>query len=69
MAPGSASEHRQHLLGHRGMAMTDTVYLHQHGSDLGRAATKVEEHLRVLLGDVVPESSRVLAFDRPRGVR
>jgi integrase len=64
-----APEHRQQLMGHRGMAMTDTVYLHQHGPDLGRAATKVEEHLRVLLGDVVPESSRVLAFDRPRGVR
>jgi hypothetical protein len=49
--------------------MTDTVYLHRHGPDLGSAATKVEEHLRVLLGDVVPESSRVLAFDCPRGVR
>jgi hypothetical protein len=51
------------------MAMTDTIYLHQHGPDLGRAATKAEEHLRVLLGDVVPEWSRVLAFDHPRGVR
>jgi hypothetical protein len=51
------------------MAMTDTVYLYQHSPDLERAATKVEEHLRVLLSDVIPESSRVLAFDRPRGVR
>jgi integrase len=61
-----APEHRQQLLGHRGMAMTDTVYLHQHGPDLARAAAKVEEHLRALLGDIVLASGRLLAFDMPQ---
>jgi integrase len=50
-----APEHRAQLMGHRGRPMTDTVYLHQHGPDLARAATLVESHLRRLLGDV-PES-------------
>ncbi len=47
-----ASEHRAQLMGHRGRPMTDTVYLHQHGPDLARAATLVEAHLRRLMGDV-----------------
>jgi len=64
-----APEHRQQLLGHRGTPMTDTVYLHQHGPDLARAAAKVEEHLRALLGDISLESGRVLAFDATERVR
>jgi integrase len=47
-----APEHRAQLMGHRGRPMTDTVYLHQHGPDLTRAAARVEAHLRRLLGDV-----------------
>jgi len=47
-----APEHRAQLMGHRGRPMTDTVYLHQHGPDLARAATLVEAHLRRLMGDV-----------------
>jgi integrase len=47
-----APEHRAQLMGHRGRPMTDTVYLHQHGPDLARAAALVEAHLRRLLGDV-----------------
>jgi hypothetical protein len=44
--------------------MTDTVYLHQHGPDLARAATLVEAHLRVLLGDLEqPATARVLPFE------
>jgi integrase len=47
-----APEHRAQLMGHRGRPMTDTVYLHQHGPDLARAATLVEAHLRHLMGEV-----------------
>ena len=47
-----APEHRAQLMGHQGRPMTDTVYLHQHGPDLTRAATLVEEHLRRLMGDL-----------------
>jgi integrase len=47
-----APEHRAQLLGHQGRPMTDTVYLHHHGPDLARAAALVENHLRVLLGDL-----------------
>jgi integrase len=47
-----APEHRAQLLGHQGRPMTDTVYLHRHGPDLARAAALVEEHLRMLLGDL-----------------
>jgi integrase len=46
-----APEHRAQLMGHRGRPMTDTVYLHQHGPDLARAATLVENHLRRLMGE------------------
>jgi integrase len=59
-----APEHRAQLLGHQGRPMTDTVYLHQHGPDLARAATLVEAHLRVLLGDLEePAMGRVLPFE------
>jgi integrase len=46
-----APEHRAQLMGHRGRPMTDTVYLHQHGPDLARAAALVEAHIRRLMGD------------------
>ncbi len=46
-----APEHRAQLMGHRGRPMTDTVYLHQHGPDLARAASLVEAHLRRLMGE------------------
>lgn len=46
-----APEHRAQLMGHRGRPMTDTVYLHQHGPDLARAASLVETHLRRLMGE------------------
>jgi integrase len=49
-----APEHRAQLMGHRGRPMTDTVYLHQHGPDLTRAAMLVENHFRRLLGDLQP---------------
>lgn len=49
-----APEHRAQLLGHQGRPMTDTVYLHHHGPDLALAAARVENHLRVLLGDLQP---------------
>ncbi|HEV3457796.1 MAG TPA: hypothetical protein VHG32_14625 [Thermoanaerobaculia bacterium] len=51
-----APEHRAQLLGHQGRPMTDSVYLHRHGPDLARAAALVEEHLRVLLGDLRHET-------------
>jgi hypothetical protein len=41
-------------MGHQGRPMTDTVYLHRHGPDLGRAAALVEHHLRSLLKDLRP---------------
>ena len=59
-----APEHRTQLLGHQGRPMTDTVYLHQHGPDLARAAALVEVHLRVLLGDLEPSAGvRILPFE------
>jgi integrase len=59
-----APEHRAQLLGHQGRPMTDTVYLHQHGPDLARAAALVETHLRVLLGDLEqPAGARDLPFE------
>jgi integrase len=64
-----APEHRQQLLGHRGIPMTDTVYLHQHGPDLARSAARVEEHLRALLGDIPWKQGRVLVFGAPDPIR
>ena len=52
-----APEHRAQLLGHQGRPMTDTVCLHHHGPDLMRAAALVENHLRVLLGDLEPSEA------------
>jgi hypothetical protein len=40
--------------------MTDTVYLHRHGPDLARAAARVEDHLRSLLG-IIPQGSGLAA--------
>jgi integrase len=57
-----ASEHRAQLMGHQGRPMTDTVYLHRHGPDLGRAAALVEHHLRGLLGDVPQSETKVIPF-------
>ena len=62
-----ASEHRAQLMGHQGRPMTDTVYLHRHGPDLGRAAGLVEAHLRGLLGDLPLSNARVLSFGNALG--
>lgn len=48
---GLPEEHERQLLGHRGAAVTDTVYLHRHGPALASAAAKIEGHLRQLMGD------------------
>ena len=53
-----APEHRAQLLGHQGRPMTDTVYLHRHGPDLARAAARVEDHLRFLMGDLLHRQRR-----------
>jgi integrase len=50
---GIPEEHEQQLLGHRGAAVTDTVYLHRHGPALAAAAAKIEVHLRGLMGEEV----------------
>lgn len=62
-----APEHRAQLLGHQGRPMTDTVYLHRHGPDLARAATLVENHLRVLMGDRQPSGAHVSPLSLTRG--
>lgn len=61
-----APEHRAQLLGHQGRPMTDTVYLHRHGPDQARAATLVEDHLRVLLGDRQPAQSHASPTGLPQ---
>ncbi|HVT58734.1 MAG TPA: hypothetical protein VHR45_10050 [Thermoanaerobaculia bacterium] len=53
---GIPEEHEAQLLGHRGAAITDTVYLHRHGPALAAAAAHIEEHLRILMGDPIKSS-------------
>jgi len=36
-------EHGQQLLGRRGVAVTDTVYLHEYGTALAEAAARIEK--------------------------
>jgi len=62
-----ASEHRAQLMGHQGRPMTDTVYLHRHGPDLGRAAALVEHHLRGLLGDLPKDRAQISPFAQALG--
>jgi len=49
---GIAEEHERQLLGHRGAAITDTVYLHLHGPALAAAAVRIERHLLLIMGDL-----------------
>jgi integrase len=59
---GIKPEHAAQLLGHRGAAITDTVYLHQHGPSLAEAAAKLETFTRKLMGE--GREAGVLEFRR-----
>jgi integrase len=48
---GVRPEHGQQLLGHRGAAVTDTVYLHENGPALAEAAARIEAFTRGLMGE------------------
>jgi integrase len=60
---GVRPEHGQQLLGHRGAAVTDTVYLHEHGPALAEAAARIEAFLRGLMGEGIRQAG-VLEFRR-----
>ncbi|HYH45938.1 MAG TPA: hypothetical protein VEG34_09635, partial [Thermoanaerobaculia bacterium] len=60
---GVRPEHGQQLLGHRGAAVTDTVYLHEHGPALAEAAARIEAFTRGLMGEGQREVG-VLEFRR-----